>query len=301
MPAPAGAQAAAAPPAAASSPLTLAEAVETARAHQPELARARASTTAAAARVDAAFAPLLPQLSTAAGYSLQTTNVAGQPGGASFDLSNRFSFSANASQLVWDFGSTWYRYKAAGAGLESQREAQATQLAVSLLQVRAAFFRARATRALVQVAQENLASQLRHLAQIEGFVKAGTRRRSIWRRCGPTWPTPGCSSSTRRTTTPRRRRSSTWRWAWSAPPTTRWPTSSCAARGRGGPRGGDGGAGGEGAPGDALARAPAGRPGAADPLGEGRLLAQRGRRHGVSNVGVDSVTDTALNWSLGPP
>ncbi|MGC4114419.1 MAG: TolC family protein [Myxococcales bacterium] len=160
---------------AATSPLTLAEAVESARTKQPELARARSNTAAAAARVDQAFAPMLPQLSTSAGYTLQTGNAAPRQEALNGKLSNRFNFAVNANQLVWDFGGTWYRYKAAGATLESTQQNEATQLSVSVLSVRAAFFQARASRALVKVAEENLASQQRHLEQIQGFVKAGTR------------------------------------------------------------------------------------------------------------------------------
>lgn len=154
-------------------PLTLAEAVESARTRQPDLAKARSNTAAAAARVDQAFAPLLPQLSTNAGYTLQTGNVAGQP--LKGDLANRFNFGVTASQTLWDFGTTWYRYKAVGASLEATKQSEATQLSLSVLSVRAAFFQARASKALVKVAEENLASQERHLEQIEGFVKAGTR------------------------------------------------------------------------------------------------------------------------------
>lgn len=162
-----------APARAQNAPLTLAEAVESARTRQPDLARAQAGTAAAAARVDQAFAPLLPQLSTTAGYSLQTGNVAGTA--LSGDLSNRFSFGVTASQQVWDFGTTWYRYKAAGATLESQKQGEATALSLAVLNARAAFFQARAARAMVSVSEENVASQERHLTQIDGFVKAGTR------------------------------------------------------------------------------------------------------------------------------
>lgn len=155
--------------------LTLAGAVEAARARQPELARARQTTAAAAARVESSRAPLLPQVNASAGYGLGTNNVGGSPAGNSWDLDNRFSAGLSVNQLVWDFGSTWQRYRAAGASLEAQRENEATQLDLVLLNVRAAFFGARANRALVKVAEENLASQERHREQIEAFVSVGTR------------------------------------------------------------------------------------------------------------------------------
>ncbi|HEY3450249.1 MAG TPA: TolC family protein [Myxococcales bacterium] len=156
-------------------PLTLAEAEDSARTRQPDLARARSNTAAAAARVEQAYAPLLPQLATSAGYALQTNNSTAVPGNNSWAPTNRFTFAVSASETIWDFGSNWYRYKASGASLESQKQTEATQLSLAVLQARASFFQARAGRALVKVAEENLASQLRHLEQIDGFVRAGTR------------------------------------------------------------------------------------------------------------------------------
>ena len=64
----------AAGPAAAQNVLTLEAAIETARAHAPELAQAQTSVQAAKARADAARAPLLPQLSGALGYERRTFN-----------------------------------------------------------------------------------------------------------------------------------------------------------------------------------------------------------------------------------
>src|SRR5262249_44291857 len=73
-----------------------------------------------------------------------------------------------------DFFSTPNRFEAAKAAAEAQA---ATELATALsvdFTVRSAYFDARAAKALVQVAQDTLDNQRRHLAQTEGFVKAGT-------------------------------------------------------------------------------------------------------------------------------
>jgi outer membrane protein len=165
--------------------LTLAQALATAQA-QPQVRQAAANTLAAEARTDEARALLLPALVGTAIYQRKTGNFAPQPGavpslinmnrmGSNFDTSNFFNFGLALSTLVYDFGFTWNRWKAAGAVAESQA---ATERAVKLTvdaQVRTAFFGARAQKALVEVAKETLVNQDRHLAQIEGFVRIGTR------------------------------------------------------------------------------------------------------------------------------
>src|SRR5438270_11928806 len=59
--------------------LTLDEAVQTARAHQPQLRQAHASTDAARAIADEARAPLLPQVAASAGYQRGTANFIARP------------------------------------------------------------------------------------------------------------------------------------------------------------------------------------------------------------------------------
>ena len=99
---------------AASRIVTLDEAVQSARERQPQLRQARASTAAADARTQQAFAPLLPQLTAIAGYQRTTANRIEQPGsssvlglsggGSSFRTFNSWSDSILASQLLFDFG-----------------------------------------------------------------------------------------------------------------------------------------------------------------------------------------------------
>jgi outer membrane protein len=161
--------------------VTLAEALDTARRHQPQLAVARAETAAAEARVGGRRAPLLPQVSGSASYARQTHNTSTpMPGQASApdptsDTVNYFSVGASASQLVWDFGSKWGQYRAAQIAAEAQREGEDVALSSSMLAVRAAYLTAVAQKALVAIAAENLAAQERHLAQVQGFVAAGAR------------------------------------------------------------------------------------------------------------------------------
>jgi outer membrane protein len=161
--------------------VTLAEAVETARQNQPQLAIARANTSAAEARATGARAPLLPQVAGFASYSRMTHNSGDTPYGQggtpdpTLDTVNYFSLGASASQLVWDFGSTWGRYRAARVAADAQKEGEAVALATVMLDVRAAYFEAVARKALVAIAADNLAAQERHLGQVHGFVTAGAR------------------------------------------------------------------------------------------------------------------------------
>jgi outer membrane protein len=164
--------------------ITLDDAVQSAREHQPQLRQARANSAAAGARAREAFAPLLPQVSVSAGYQRTTANAITRPGSASiparttgstFDTFNSLFDNISASQLLFDFGAQPNRWRAAKALAEAQEATErATALQVDYT-VRAAFFDARANRALVQVARETLANMQKHLEQTQGFVEAGTR------------------------------------------------------------------------------------------------------------------------------
>jgi outer membrane protein len=183
-PQPPAPQLAPAPPAARPSRvLTLDQALQMARERQPLLRQARAGTLAAEARADEARAPLLPQLAGTAAYERTTANIAQRPGaapisaaspGASFNTVNYWSFGATLSQLIYDFGQSSGRWRAAQASAVSQRDSEAATAIQTALGVRIAFFSARAARDLVGVARDNLASQEAHLRQTEAFVRLGT-------------------------------------------------------------------------------------------------------------------------------
>jgi outer membrane protein len=165
----------------AQSVLTLEMALQHARRHAPELRQAATTVQAARARVDIARAALLPQLSASIGYSRNTFNGApaasGGMAGSRYSLETRGQFIASlrASQLIYDFGQSGSNVDAAEASEKAQiAGARGAQLDVDY-NVRGAFLDAAAAKALVQVAQEGLDNQLRHLAQIQGFVEVGTR------------------------------------------------------------------------------------------------------------------------------
>jgi outer membrane protein len=168
-----------------SASLTLDEAVRTAEAHHPQLQQAKASAQAADARADSSMAPLLPQVSGSASYERSTSNYAPRPGALpsaissatnnSFNTNNYINFGVNATQLVYDFGQTTGRWRAAQASADAQRQnEQVAQLQI-VLGVRTAFFAARAQKDMVRVAEQTVANQRRHLRQIQGFVEVKTR------------------------------------------------------------------------------------------------------------------------------
>jgi outer membrane protein len=81
----------------------------------------------------------------------------------------------NASQLIYDFGQTPGRRRAAEANREAAESAERTAAFNVRLQVQQAFFSARAQRALIAVARAGVENQQRHFDQIKGFVRAGLR------------------------------------------------------------------------------------------------------------------------------
>jgi outer membrane protein len=175
----------ASPPPTPSRTVTLEEALATARAHQPQLRQAHATSEAAAARADEARAPLLPQVAATAQYQRLTSNFVARPGalpssvgrsgGTSFATDNFFQAGVTASQLLYDFGQTTRRWDAAKASASSQRDSERATALQSTLAVRTAYFTARADQDLVGVARDNLANQELHLRQTEAFVRIGTR------------------------------------------------------------------------------------------------------------------------------
>ncbi|MEO7109343.1 MAG: TolC family protein [Polyangiaceae bacterium] len=167
--------------------LSLADAERAATTEQPQVILARTQTAAADARAREARAPLLPQLTGTGEYLRETGNFAPRPGvipgqstgstpqtvslTQSYDF---WTFGLTANQLIYDFGQTWGRYKAAQATTEAQRAAEQALKLQILFNVRRAYYNACAQKSLVEVSKETLDDQQRHLVQIQGFVRAGT-------------------------------------------------------------------------------------------------------------------------------
>ncbi len=154
--------------------LGLDEAVKVALKHQPAVLQAQASTRASSGRADQARSGLLPQVTGTASYTRAhgpSVGVAG-PATGSYDI---FSVGANASQLIWDFGQTWDRTRAAERTVEAVKVNERTAELTVMLSVRRAYFQARAQKALIRVAEDTLANLERHMKQIQGFVTVGIR------------------------------------------------------------------------------------------------------------------------------
>ena len=166
--------------------LTLAEIEHSALTLQPQLVAARATTNVAVAQADQARAPLLPQVVGNASYTRETGNFAPRPGaipgggtatgGSLFSTSyDYWQFGVTANQLIYDFGQTIGKYDAAKLTADSQRLSEQTTRLGVLLNVRKAYFNARAAKELVDVARETLEDQNKHLAQVQGMVLVGTQ------------------------------------------------------------------------------------------------------------------------------
>jgi len=160
--------------------VTLSEAEHAAEAQQTSVRVAEANTAVGAARTVQARSPLLPQISIEGEYDRTTGNRRQRPGRTtlvdnSWNFYNWFEGEAKATQLIWDFGRTLYAWRAsemrAVALTDTERAVRLEAVAV----VRAAYFRARASKAMIAVASQTLANTERHLAQITGFVQAGSR------------------------------------------------------------------------------------------------------------------------------
>ncbi len=152
--------------------------------HQPNLRQARFATAAAAGRVEEARSAYLPQVNGTAEWLYGTeqgqsarpscsalTTAAGTPCGSQ----SAYVASLAASQLIYDFGQTTEKWKSADRSVEALQATETTARNQILLNVRSAFFTARADRALVGVQAETLANEQKHLLQTQGFVQAGTQ------------------------------------------------------------------------------------------------------------------------------
>jgi outer membrane protein len=178
--------------------LSLGQVEQVALSHQPQVLVARAATNTAVALADQARAPLLPQVSATAEYVVgntlprqtvggTTTSVGGtttsgvaNSGTPSFatalsQTSSYWSFGLSASQLIYDFGQTNGRYRAADLNAEAMHQAELTTRLNILLGTRQAYFNARAMKELVKVADETFADQNKHLVQVQGMVQVGTQ------------------------------------------------------------------------------------------------------------------------------
>lgn len=183
--------------AATATPLSLQQAVQTALRNQPNVVAARGLQEAAEGRVEEARAGYLPQVTVTGSYERTTGNFATRPGVLPTSLTsgmgggtgtmvmagatpiswdpkyNFFQLNAGASQLLYDFGQTSNRWAAAGASRDAAADNTHTATLQTLVNVRRAYFAARANRDLVAVAEETVRNQEKHVEQTQAFVRTG--------------------------------------------------------------------------------------------------------------------------------
>jgi outer membrane protein len=160
--------------------VTLDEAERAAAAQRPDIRVADANVAAGVARDEQARAPLLPQVKIESLYERTTGNRPQKPGRPnnypnSWQTYNWFDSQVSATQMIWDFGQTTNRWRAARAHAVALGDSARSTRLQAIADVRAAYFRAEAERSLVGVARQTLGNRQRHLEQIRGFVHAGTR------------------------------------------------------------------------------------------------------------------------------
>ncbi len=133
-------------------------------------------------RVDEQFSNLLPQLNGNASFGRQAgTQVTTVPGTGSAPgalvtttrTTNVYRASANASQLIWDFGQTSRKRDAAQASADAVLDTERAEALTIDLNLRSAFYTASTARSAVDVARETLSNQNKHLEQIQSFVDLG--------------------------------------------------------------------------------------------------------------------------------
>jgi len=155
--------------------VTLDDAVRTALSQHPELRMASAGVEVARTRVRSVRAGLFPTLGLSARYGLSAGPEA--PGGTFWSADGAQSYSAglSGSLLLWDFGRTSDRVEAAEAGVEIELRSRDATTRGIVLEVELGYYEALARRRLAQVAAETLASEERHLGEIEQLVAVGAR------------------------------------------------------------------------------------------------------------------------------
>ncbi len=183
---------AAAPAAADGHVLSLDEALRTAREQQPQLRAARAQTRAATARAGEARSGYLPKVDAQAQYQRATTNFLLSPMMVHTPLTkgyhannqlglddtvNYYVFGVTATQLIYDFGRVPALMAQGDAGVDaSQADVRAAEQTIAL-NVRLAYYSALATKQLVQVGDNAVQNQQRHVDQVRRFVEQGQRTR----------------------------------------------------------------------------------------------------------------------------
>ncbi len=144
--------------------VTLDEAVRAAEASKPEVRVAQGAAAAGVARSEQARAPLLPQIKAEGEYDRTTGNLRQRPNRStpvanSWTFYNWFAGQVTGTQLIWDFGRSLYGWRSAQMRAVALSDTErAARLEAVAARPRGAYFRARAAKSLISVAQQTYAN-----------------------------------------------------------------------------------------------------------------------------------------------
>ena len=156
--------------------LTLDDCVKAALANNPKLRQTASKVDVDKAKIGIAKSGYLPQASTTGGYNhydyskiaYESLSIAGPD-----KRYNVLSENTGASQLIWDFGQTLNRVKAAKETLSAaQYEFLETQ-ENTILNAEKAYFNVMRAQLLLKAAKDKLETKKTHLARAEGFYEVG--------------------------------------------------------------------------------------------------------------------------------
>ena len=161
--------------------LTLAQAEQNALKYQPTVRQAQGQTEAAAGRVEESRAGYLPQVNASGTFYVARKGAVASNGIVSPSSTNatvqyeQWGVNVSATQLIYDFNATVDKWRSAAWNRDAAQTNEKTSSLQALLNVRRAYFTARAQRDLARVAEEAVTNQQKHLDQITDMVSAGMK------------------------------------------------------------------------------------------------------------------------------
>lgn len=161
-------------------PLTLQEAVDTALTQHPTLHIGQATIEAAQQRVKQQVAGYLPRGGYTYTYTRQQRASTSATGGVQVGNSQLFNFHStnfNFSQLLFDFGRTLDSIRSASATVEANTADLETTRQTVIFNTKQAYYSALASQRLLQVAEETVAQNRKHLEDAQSRFEVGVAPR----------------------------------------------------------------------------------------------------------------------------
>jgi outer membrane protein len=162
-------------------PLTLAQCMALALKYHPSLQASQATVEASKARVEQALANYYPQVNATGSYNTSTANFASVGGtnvsagtGYNWTFFDIYSAGVSLNQNIYDFGRTSNSVKINRENTKASEQDLVTTKQTVVLNVKQAYYGVLQTLRLIQVAEDTVKQMQDHLAQAQGFYKAGT-------------------------------------------------------------------------------------------------------------------------------